>query len=171
MSDGIEVAPHEILRLNREGGAKMNEGEFVRTWLLTLREYIAGGDVKIVMWLDANKISTFSEVTITDNSGNPLYNVPSIFIKQDRILPANVTSNIGDIMYRVENMNKTIPGKGDSFIQNEVTDHVIQHDKLPSYQKRWDEIFTRYNLEPVFAVNSTSVSIGDNEGFDDYDEL
>lgn len=167
----IERAPHEILRLNAEGGAKLVESEFVTQWLLTLHEYMRGGEVEIGIWLDANRISVFSEVTITDNAGKTLYNVPSIFMKQDQILPKSVTADIGDIMYRVENLNKTIPGKGDAFIKGSITDHVIPSRDRATFQERWDAIFVKYNLEPVFTTVTTSTINSEDEGFDDYDEL
>lgn len=167
----LEHAPQEILRMNNEDGVKLSENEFVTKWLLTLREYMAGGEVEISIWLNTMRISVFSEVTILDAAGMELYKVPSIFIKQDRVLPKSISAEMGDIMYRAEGLNRTIPGKGDSFINNAITSHILNNNDLPEYQKRWDAIFTRYDLEPVFNTATTSLSMNPDEGFDDYDEL
>ena len=150
----------------------MKEKEFVTKWLLSLREYMAGNDVAIALWLQENDITAFSEVTIVDATGEALFVVPSILMKQDKVLPNNVASEIGEIMYRADNLNRTIPGRGDEFIRREITDKVVTTDKLKEYQNRWDSIFVRYDLEPVFSNTHTTGSFTEDDGdFDGYEEL
>lgn len=150
----------------------MKEKEFVTKWLLSLREYMSGNDVAIALWLQENDITAFSEVTIVDATGEALFVVPSILMKQDKVLPNNVASEIGEIMYRADNLNRTIPGRGDEFIRREITDKVVTTDKLKEYQHRWDSIFVRYDLEPVFSNTHTTGSFTEDDGdFDGYEEL
>lgn len=150
----------------------MKEKEFVTKWLLSLREYVSGNDVAIALWLQENDITAFSEVTIVDATGETLFVVPSILMKQDKVLPNNVASEIGEIMYRADNLNRTIPGRGDEFIRREITDKVVTTDKLKEYQNRWDSIFVRYDLEPVFSNTHTTGSFTEDDGdFDGYEEL
>lgn len=150
----------------------MKEKEFVTKWLLSLREYVSGNDVAIALWLQENDITVFSEVTIVDATGESLFVVPSILMKQDKVLPNNVASEIGEIMYRADNLNRTIPGRGDEFIRREITDKVVTTDKLKEYQNRWDSIFVRYDLEPVFSNTHTTGSFTEDDGdFDGYEEL
>ena len=150
----------------------MKEKEFVTKWLLSLREYVSGNDVVIALWLQENDITAFSEVTIVDATGESLFVVPSILMKQDKVLPNNVASEIGEIMYRADNLNRTIPGRGDEFIRREITDKVVTTDKLKEYQNRWDSIFVRYDLEPVFSNTHTTGSFTEDDGdFDGYEEL
>ena len=150
----------------------MKEKEFVTKWLLSLREYMSGNDVAIALWLQENDITAFSEVTIVDATGEALFVVPSILMKQDKVLPNNVASEIGEIMYRADNLNRTIPGRGDEFIRREITDKVVTTDKLKEYQNRWDSIFVRYDLEPVFSNTHTTGSFTEDDGdFDGYEEL
>lgn len=150
----------------------MKEKEFVTKWILSLREYVSGNDVAIALWLQENDITAFSEVTIVDATGEALFVVPSILMKQDKVLPNNVASEIGEIMYRADNLNRTIPGRGDEFIRREITDKVVTTDKLKEYQNRWDSIFVRYDLEPVFSNTHTTGSFTEDDGdFDGYEEL
>ena len=150
----------------------MKEKEFVTKWLLSLREYVSGNDVAIALWLQENDITAFSEVTIVYATGEALFVVPSILMKQDKVLPNNVASEIGEIMYRADNLNRTIPGRGDEFIRREITDKVVTTDKLKEYQNRWDSIFVRYDLEPVFSNTHTTGSFTEDDGdFDGYEEL
>lgn len=150
----------------------MKEKEFVTKWLLSLREYVSGNDVAIALWLQENDITAFSEVTVVDATGEALFVVPSILMKQDKVLPNNVASEIGEIMYRADNLNRTIPGRGDEFIRREITDKVVTTDKLKEYQNRWDSIFVRYDLEPVFSNTHTTGSFTEDDGdFDGYEEL
>ena len=150
----------------------MKEKEFVTKWLLSLREYVSGNDVAIALWLQENDITAFSEVTIVDATGEALFVVPSILMKQDKVLPNNVASEIGEIMYRADNLNRAIPGRGDEFIRREITDKVVTTDKLKEYQNRWDSIFVRYDLEPVFSNTHTTGSFTEDDGdFDGYEEL
>ena len=150
----------------------MKEKEFVTKWLLSLREYVSGNDVAIALWLQENDITAFSEVTIVDATGESLFVVPSILMKQDKVLPNNVASEIGEIMYRADNLNRTIPGRGDEFIRREITDKVVTTDKLKEYQNRWDSIFVRYDLEPVFSNTHTTGSFTEDDGeLDGYEEL
>lgn len=171
MSDNIERAAQEVIRLNETDGPVMNERTFVVNWLLTLRAYIAGEPISIALWLNENKISVFTEVSIVDNAGNEVFKVPSLFIKQDKILPNSVAKNMSDIMYRAENLGKTIPGKGNVYIRGEITEQLVPRTERPEYEKRWDAIFTRYDLEPVFSTTQSNSSVSVDEGFDDHDEL
>lgn len=169
----MSSSTHEILRMN-DVKSKIRESEFVEKWLLTLREFIAGGDVEIGVWLYNQNVTIFGEVNVVDNQDNILFVVPSVFIKQDSVLPKTVSSSIGDIMYRAENLNRTLPGKGDAYIRNELTSQLHEQKEMPEYQRRWDEIFIRYKLEPVFSKGagvSSTYSQDDDEEFDDYEEL
>ena len=166
----IERAPQQIVELN-ETIPTLTEQVFVNRWLLTLRAYMAGEDVKIGLWLQENNITTFTEVSVVNSNGVELYRVPSILMKHESVLPNRVSSQIGDLLYRAENMNKTIPGRGNVFIRNEITAHVNDSDVIALYQKRWDDIFTKYDLLPVFFYNTTSVSDTSDGDFDDYEEL
>ena len=172
MDNAVHNGTREILRMNQDV-VSMPEVTFVKKWLLTLREYIAGGEVNIAYWLSENNITHFAEVAIVDSIGTELYRVPSILAKADKVLPTEVTSNISDIMYRADGLNRIIPGKGDAFINNELTSQVIENTNIGSYHERWDAIFTRYQLDPVFNVaQATSTSTGtQSEEFDDDDEL
>lgn len=175
MDNVVHQGTREILRMN-DDVVKMSEQVFVTKWLLTLRDYISGEPVQIGIWLDENNITSFSEVAIINGQGEEVFRVPSILAKADKILPEAVSSNVSDIMYRVDNLNRMIPGKGDAYIANELTDQVIEHSNIGSYQQRWDAIFVRYDLEPVFNLSlskSTAVqqTIQQSEDFDDYDEL
>ena len=175
MDNSVQHGTREILRMNEEV-ASMSENVFVTKWLLTLREYIAGGEVQIGYWLDENNITSFSEVAILDGAGQELFRVPSILAKADKLLPDAVSSNVSDIMYRVENLNRMIPGKGDAYIRNELTDRVVEQGNHETYQQRWDKIFVKYGQEPVFdtTLSTTTPSAAvmkDNEAFDDYEEL
>lgn len=176
MDNEINSATREILRMN-EDIVKMSEQTFVSKWLLTLRDYISGEPVRIGYWLDENNITSFGEVQIVNSQGDAIFRVPSILAKADKILPDSVSSNVSDIMYRVDNLNRMIPGKGHAYIESELTNRVIQNMDHGSYQQRWDAIFTRYDLEPVFnknlsnAAGSQATTIQPGEDFDDYDEL
>lgn len=174
MYDNVQASTHEILRMG-EINPQLRESEFVERWILTLREYLAGGDVEIVIWLSAQKVTVFGEVDIIDQNGVVLYTVPSLLVKQDNILPKSVASEITDIIHRADALNKNMPGKGDSYMKNELVNHVVEQRKLPEYQQRWDDIFTRYNLEPVFSSSSSQVNDINNdddyEDFDEYEEL
>lgn len=169
----IEKAPQEILRLANQDNPSMSETEFVTKWIKTLHEYMSGGHVEIGIWLSRNEITVFREVSIKDNKGEVLYNVPSILVQQDRILPQKVSSGIADLLYRVDNMNRVIPGRGNAFIRSEITNQVIQTDTKLNHQQRWDAIFTRYGLDSVFGYTDAQIvsASDDDEGFDDYEEL
>lgn len=173
MSEVTHAAPREILRISESSVPTIRESEFVTKWLLTLHEYIRGEDVKIGLWLQEMDINVFGEVSVVDTSNTELYRVPSIFINKDKVLPNSIVQNIGDIMYRAETMNKIMPGKGDHFIQTEITNNVRTQSELPDYQRRWDDIFTRYDLDPVFYISTSSrIDTADDSGdFDDYEEL
>lgn len=172
MNSNLMSAPHAILQLAKLDKPTILEKEFVTTWLLTLRSYVLGEDIKIGMWLDHMDMSPFMEATVVDAQGVALYDVPSIFVSQDKVLPKNIADNIGDIMYRAENMNKIIPGQGDNFIQTQLTNNVTMPKEVPDHQRRWDEIFKRYDLEPVFDIPSAVGTTHDDVGeFDDYEDL
>ena len=167
----LEVAPQTIVKMN-DVKTTMLEKTFVTKWLLTLRDYIAGGEVHIGMWLQENDITTFSEVSIVDVAGEVLFNVPSILMRQDKLLPDSVSSDISNILYRAENMNNTIPGRGNKFINSEITTKILAPNSVEAYQQRWDAIFVRYNLEPVFSATATEVNDSSDYGdFDEYEEL
>lgn len=167
----LEVAPQTIVKMNEEK-TTMKEKTFVSKWILTLREYINGGEVAIGLWLQENDITTFSEVNIVDQSGEVLFAVPSILMRQDKLLPDSVSSGISDILYRAESMNNSIPGRGNKFINSEITKKVVKPDAIEEYQRRWDAIFVRYNLEPVFASSVNDIMMDSDDGdFDDYEEL
>ena len=168
----IERAPQAIVEMSESSRATIKEREFVTKWLLSLRDYIAGDEVAIALWLQENDITAFSEVDVVDNDGEVLFSVPSILMRQDKLLPDGVASDIGDIMHRADNMNRVMPGRGNDFIRNEITNKIKGPQTLSLYQSRWDSIFTRYDLEPVFSntstINSTPIETGD---FDGYEEL
>lgn len=167
----LERAPQTIVKMSQEK-ATMKEKIFVTKWLLSLREYVNGGEVAIAMWLEENDITTFSEVSIVDAAGEVLFDVPSILMRQDKLLPDSVSSGISDILYRADNMSQVMPGRGNQFIRNEITSKVNAPNTIKVYQQRWDDIFTRYGLEPVFSNNDTSSTMSIDDGdFDDYEEL
>jgi hypothetical protein len=118
-------------------------------------------------------VSVFGEVDVHDDNGEVLFTVPSIFAKQDSVLPKSVTGDISDIMYRANNLNKVMPGKGSAYIRSELVEQVRANKSISEYQRRWDLIFTRYNLDPVFTTVSTTGGIIDDndEDAEDYEEL
>lgn len=172
MSNPQSAAVREILNLG-EDNPRVSESEFFEKWILTLREYIAGGNVEIGVWLSNMGVSVFGEVDVHDDNGEVLFTVPSIFAKQDSVLPKSVTGDISDIMYRANNLNKVMPGKGSAYIRSELVEQVRANKSISEYQRRWDLIFTRYNLDPVFTTVSTTGGIIDDndEDAEDYEEL
>lgn len=168
----IEAAAQQIAKMSEGPQAKISEREFVSKWLLTLREYIAGGEVQIGIWLQENDITTFNEVAVVDPAGETLFIVPSILMTQDKLLPDAVSSDITDILYRADTMSQVMPGRGNQFIRNEITSKIKSPGTMEHYQQRWDAIFLRYELEPVFSATATNVSNSTDDGdFDEYEEL
>lgn len=164
--------PNRILTL-AEALPTIKEQQFISKWLLTLRDYIKGEDVMIGIWLQEMDITAFGEVSVVDNLGDELFKVPSILMRNDKILPATVSEGITDTLYRAETMNHVMPGRGNAFIRNELTNQVKNVTNESEYRARWDAIFVRYGLEPVFSETASYSADGSfsDEDFDDYEEL
>lgn len=168
----LERAAQQIAKMSEGPQASLTEKTFVSKWLLSLREYVNGGEVNIGIWLQENDITVFNEVAVIDTSGEVLFVVPSILMTQDKLLPDAVSSDITDILYRADNLGRVVPGRGNQYIRNEITDKVKSPGTMTDYQRRWDDIFTRYGLEPVFSNTATTTSSSSDDGdFDDYEEL
>lgn len=172
MSEISPMAAQTIIKMN-EVNPKLKEREFVEKWLLTLYEYIGGGEVEIGIWLTNQGVTIYGEVDVVDDSGSTIFVVPSIMMTQDKVLPSAVASEVSDIVYRADILNRRIPGKGDEYIRNEIIGNVKPSTNLQLYQDRWDNIFVKYNLEPIFSksVTISNTPIDDDEEFDDYEEL
>lgn len=153
----------------------VSEREFINKWLLTLRSYLIGDDVMIGIWLQDMDITVFGEVAVVDTSGEVLFNVPSMLMRNDKILPESIAGNIADTLYRADTLNRVIPGRGNTFIRNELTAFVKPVTNEEEYKTRWDTIFIRYGLEPVFSdgkhLSIDGYSSSDDGDFDDYEEL
>lgn len=173
----------EILQLAETQKPVMFEKDFVTTWLLTLREFCAGGEVAIGLWLQSQKtasgedltITPFQEVDIRDYSGNVLFTVPSIFAPADNIMDDVTKSIIPDVFDTAYNIEKSIPGSGTKLVEREIVSHITPSDKIDSHRKRWDDIFIRYRLEPVFDLSRISEVTKSPNPFDeehgDFDEF
>lgn len=154
---------------------EIEESEFVRTWLLTLREYISGGQIPIGIWLDGVKASPHQEVRVVDGGGNELFRVPPIIVNETPVFSKAILEQLGSISYHADNLDKIIPGSGQQYIRDMLADDVQEQKTIPSIRERWDAIFARYNLEPVFTQSKTTVEQrqrdAEAEEFEDYDEL
>lgn len=169
--EGVE----QILALN-EILPEMQEHEFVQTWLLTLRDFCAGEPVNIGLWLEANDITPFKEVQIMKGR-EKLFKVPSIMVLSNEIISDAVASDLANIAYKAENMDKTIPGAGTNYMRNELKDVVKPQKGIDDIRARWDAIFVKYGLEPVYGYGHDNIeqlensTITGSSEFDDYDEL
>lgn len=166
--------PNRILALSN-ALPTIKEQQFVSKWLLTLRDYLMGDDVMIGIWLQEMDITAFGEVNVVNTAGELLFTVPSMLMRNDKILPETVAGGIADTLYRADTLNRVIPGRGNAFIRNELTAHVKPVGNEEDYKNRWDTIFVKYGLEPVFSdgkhLNIDGYSSSDDGDFDDYEEL
>lgn len=171
----------KIIALGEEDRPTMTEDMFVSKWVLPFHQYYSGLPVPITLWLQDDHwkeragITAYNEVDIVDNKGEVIYVVPPLLMPTDKLLPKSVAGGVVDVMYRAENLDKVFPGSGARLVRNEITEFVKPaEEKIEEFGRRWDSIFVRYNLEPIFYPEQTTSNLGNSSSeldFEDYDSF
>lgn len=164
----------EILALNAEKKT-IREKEFVEKWLLTLHEYHSGvPGVAISYWLTGMDISPYMEVSVVDQRGEVLFDVPSILVSKEAVFADNILDILPNVVHRTQLMEDTIPGSGSRYFTESLLPHVREQTAINEARARWDEIFIRYGLTPAYNREKTIENKGsqvEDAEFEEYEDL
>lgn len=169
---GTEAA-YEVLRIRESLKPKIKESEFYTKYLLTLHRYCTGEPTNVTLWTGPMDITPFGEVDVVNTEGEVLFTVPSILVNNGEVLPASVAGRVPDILATAENIEVGIPGAGRATIRKNIIAHVQEQPDVALWRKRWDAIFTRYNLPSPFNTPDAETTEGGSSAgdeFDDYEE-
>lgn len=107
--------------------------------------------------------SPMAEVEVVDQAGQVLYSVPPIYDTNIlEIANRQVGHSMADIYQQYELRRAGVPAAANAYLNNNLADKsreiVKGHIDETSVAGRWNNIMTRYGIQPTAEVNQTGTS-------------